>query len=71
MYLILMILGIALWAGAHLFKRMAPDARANMGDKGKGSIALALLAIVAALVAGLYPSMRAAGSRPALAMREE
>jgi putative ABC transport system permease protein len=30
-----------------------------------------LLAIVAALVGGVYPSWRAAGSRPALAMREE
>jgi putative ABC transport system permease protein len=29
------------------------------------------LAIVAALMAGIYPSWRAAGSRPALAMREE
>lgn len=52
MYLILMILGIALWAGAHLFKRAAPDARANLGDKGKGLIALALLASIVLMVIG-------------------
>ena len=52
MYLILMILGIALWAGAHLFKRAAPAARANMGDKGRGPIALALLASIVLMVIG-------------------
>lgn len=52
MYLTLMILGIALWAGAHLFKRVAPDARAAMGDKGKGLIALALLVSVVLMVIG-------------------
>jgi uncharacterized membrane protein len=52
MYLILMILGIALWAGAHLFKRIAPDARARMGDGGKGAVALALLASIVLMVIG-------------------
>ena len=31
-----LILGLALWVGAHLFKRLAPDARAAM----RASIAL-------------------------------
>lgn len=52
MYLILMILGIALWAGAHLFKRVAPGARAKMGDKGKGPIALLLVASIVLMVIG-------------------
>lgn len=41
------IAGLALWSGAHFFKRVAPDRRAAMGDKGKGLIAvLSVLAIV-------------------------
>lgn len=52
MYLFLMILGVALWWGAHLFKRVAPDARADMGDKGKGLVALALLGSVVLMVIG-------------------
>jgi uncharacterized membrane protein len=45
--MILIILGVLLWSGAHLFKRLAPDARAKMGDKGKGLVAiLSILAIV-------------------------
>jgi uncharacterized membrane protein len=45
--MILIILGVLLWSGAHFFKRLAPEARANMGDKGKGLVAiLSILAIV-------------------------
>lgn len=50
--MILLILGVLLWAGAHLFKRLAPEARAKMGDKAKGPIALALLASVVLMVVG-------------------
>jgi uncharacterized membrane protein len=38
-----LILGVALWSGAHLFKRIAPDARARMGDAAKGGVAIAVL----------------------------
>ena len=31
----LLILGLVLWTAAHLFKRVAPDVRAGMGDRGK------------------------------------
>ena len=48
----LLILGLLLWSGAHLFKRIAPDARARMGEKGKGPIALVLLASVVLMVIG-------------------
>lgn len=39
---LLLILGIALWIGAHVFKRVAPERRAAMGDKGRGVIAAVL-----------------------------
>ncbi|PIV73596.1 MAG: hypothetical protein COW55_12375 [Rhodobacteraceae bacterium CG17_big_fil_post_rev_8_21_14_2_50_65_11] len=52
MHFTLMILGIALWAGAHLFKRIAPDARAAMGDKGKGLVAVLIVASIVLMVIG-------------------
>lgn len=49
---IVLILGVALWAGAHLFKRLAPARRAAMGEGGKGAVALALLASIVLMVLG-------------------
>ena len=48
----LLILGVLLWSGAHLFKRLAPNARARMGDAGKGVVAVALLASIVLMVIG-------------------
>jgi len=43
----LIILGLLLWAGAHFWKRLAPDHRASFGEVGKGIVAgLSVLAIV-------------------------
>lgn len=43
----LLILGVLLWSGAHLFKRLAPEARANMGGSGRAVMSvLILLSIV-------------------------
>ena len=39
--MIYLILGIALWFVAHGFKRLAPERRAAMGEKGKGPVAIA------------------------------
>jgi len=50
-YLIL-ILGVALWSGAHLFKRLAPERRAAMGDAAKGPVALALVLSIVLMVIG-------------------
>ncbi|WP_204115079.1 NnrU family protein [Shimia biformata] len=50
--MIWLVLGVALWAAAHMFKRIAPDARKNMGEKGKGVVALALAASVVLMVLG-------------------
>ena len=45
--MIVLILGLALWSGVHLWKRLAPAGRASMGDKGKGIVAIgAILGIV-------------------------
>lgn len=47
MSILLVLLGVLLWSGAHLFKRFAPEARARLGDAGKGLVALlSVLAIV-------------------------
>jgi uncharacterized membrane protein len=48
----LLILGVALWWAAHLFKRVAPDARARLGDPGKGIVAVAVLASVVMMYFG-------------------
>jgi uncharacterized membrane protein len=48
----ILIIGLVLWCAAHLFKRLAPAARAGMGDKVKGPIAIALLVSVGLMVWG-------------------
>ncbi len=49
---VLLILGVALWWAAHLFKRMAPERRAAMGDAGKGVVAVALVISIVLMVIG-------------------
>ncbi|WP_054304064.1 NnrU family protein [Gemmobacter sp. LW-1] len=64
----LLALGLILWIAAHLFKRLAPDARAALGDRGRGLVTLALLAGVVLMVIG-YRSTEGAfywGRSPAL-----
>jgi uncharacterized membrane protein len=48
----LLILGVALWWAAHLFKRVSPGARAAMGNAGKGLVAVAILASVGMMYFG-------------------
>ncbi|MFC2968395.1 NnrU family protein [Acidimangrovimonas pyrenivorans] len=48
----LLILGVALWWVAHLFKRLAPGPRAALGDAGKGLAGLVLLAALVLMVIG-------------------
>lgn len=50
--MLLLILGLALWCLAHLFKRLSPGPRAAIGDKGKGLVALLLLVSVVLMVWG-------------------
>ena len=44
--MLLLIVGLLLWSLAHLFKRLTPEARASLGDRGKGLVALAILVSV-------------------------
>ncbi len=48
----LLIAGLVLWWAAHLFKRLAPGLRAQMGTAGKVIIALAVVASVVLMVIG-------------------
>lgn len=48
----LLILGILLWIAAHLFKRIAPQARARLGNRGRALMALAIALAVALMVLG-------------------
>lgn len=48
----LLILGVALWAAVHLWKRIAPDHRASFGDKGKGIVALGVVLSIVLMVIG-------------------
>ena len=48
----ILLLGLALWWAAHLFKRAAPLVRAGMGNAGKGVMALALVVSVVLMVMG-------------------
>jgi uncharacterized membrane protein len=50
--MVFLILGVLLWWGAHLFKRLAPGTRAGMGDKGKGLVVLVLLVSVVLMIVG-------------------
>lgn len=50
--MIWLILGLALWSGAHFFKRVAPGPRARLGDAGKGLVAVLSVAGIALMVIG-------------------
>lgn len=50
--MVLLVIGVALWWAAHLFKRIAPGLRASMGEPGKGAVSLALVLSVALMVIG-------------------
>ena len=64
----LLIAGLALWCAAHFFKRLAPSARAKLGPKGKGVMALTILASVVLMVIGYRAAAGAVywGRTPAL-----
>lgn len=48
----LLILGVAIWWLAHLFKRIAPERRAALGNGGKGLVAVAVVAGIVLMVIG-------------------
>lgn len=54
--MIWIVLGVLLWSGAHFFKRIAPEARANMGNAGKGVVALGSIVGIVLMVIGYRSS---------------
>ena len=52
----LIVLGLLLWWGAHLWKRVAPASRARWGEPGKGLVTILLLAGVLLMVIGFRGS---------------
>lgn len=48
----ILVSGVLLWEAAHFFKRLMPAQRAAMGDKGKGLIALIIVASIVLMVLG-------------------
>jgi uncharacterized membrane protein len=48
----ILILGVALWSLAHLFKRIAPERRAVLGEAGKGLVAIALVVSILLMIFG-------------------
>jgi uncharacterized membrane protein len=57
---ILLLAGLALWSGAHMWKRLAPASRARFGDRGKGIVAVVSIAGIVLMVLG-YPEARDTG----------
>ncbi len=49
---VLLSAGLAVWVGAHVWKRVAPVSRERLGNPGKGVVALLLAASVALMVFG-------------------
>lgn len=49
---VLLIAGLALWYGAHMWKRLAPGSRERFGNAGKGVVALLLVVAVVLMVFG-------------------
>ena len=50
--MLLLILGIALWAGFHSLKRITPEWRSAMGKKGQGLIAIGILSGLISMIWG-------------------
>lgn len=50
--MVLLVLGLVIWIGAHTFKRIAPEARARLGDAGRGLVALANVVAIVLMVIG-------------------
>ncbi|RYH04553.1 hypothetical protein EU805_04130 [Salipiger sp. IMCC34102] len=50
--MILLLLGLALWSGVHLWKRVAPAHRARFGDRGKLVVAIGSVLGIVLMVLG-------------------
>jgi uncharacterized membrane protein len=52
--MLLIILGLILWTGAHYWKRLAPTHRARMGDKGKLVVTVSSFAAIGLMIIGYH-----------------
>lgn len=50
--MIYILLGLALWVSAHMFKRVLPDMRESLGNKGRPIVAIAIALGVALMIYG-------------------
>ncbi len=50
--MLILILGIALWAGFHGLKRLAPEQRKNLGNYGQAIVAMGILAGLVLMILG-------------------
>ncbi|MFV0292464.1 MAG: NnrU family protein [Paracoccus sp. (in: a-proteobacteria)] len=50
--MLILILGLALWWGAHLFTRIMPELRARFGDAGRGGVAAVIILSVLLMIWG-------------------
>ena len=50
--MILLLLGLALWSGVHLWKRVAPAHRMRFGDNGKKIVAIGSLVAIVLMIFG-------------------
>lgn len=48
----LLVVGVLIWVGAHVFKRVAPEQRAAMGDTGKIVVTVALVVSLGLMIWG-------------------
>jgi len=48
----LLIIGLILWTLAHYFKRLMPEQRGNLGNAGRGIVAVAIIGSVVLMVMG-------------------
>lgn len=50
--ILLLLIGLALWVGAHYFKRLMPDQRTALGTPGKGIVAVAIILSLILMIVG-------------------
>lgn len=67
--MLILILGVALWWAAHLWKRVAPGQRAQFGEKGKGYVTGALVLAVILMIWGYRIADGAVWWGPSAAMK--
>lgn len=52
MLILILVLGVALWSAAHLFKRLAPRTRRGMGNSGRAAVGAAAILSVLLMIWG-------------------